>query len=160
MTRDELIALAKETALAHQLDPLLVCAIVEQESSWETFAIRSESKSGFSERYGVAYQKIVASSASKTDDRWIKFEDIFYCSYGLMQTLYCVIIETFPEQTSALTFPTMLCDPYVGLELGCRLFKKKLSRAAGDTRTALLYWNGGGRPAYADEVLSRKDKYS
>ncbi len=42
MTKDELVALARTIALAHGLRPDLVCAIVEQESSWRTYAVRYE----------------------------------------------------------------------------------------------------------------------
>lgn len=160
MSKNELIQRAMKIAAIWSVDPALMCAIIEQESGWDQYAIRSESESGFATRYGEAYQRIVAASASKTDDKWIKFEDIFYCSYGLMQTMYPVIIETFPEQAGLLAFPTRLCDPEIGLPLGMRLFDKKLKQAGGDRRKALLYWNGGGNPNYPDEVLARIGRYS
>lgn len=42
MSRDDFISLARQTAAAHNLPPELVCAICEQESSWNPFAIRYE----------------------------------------------------------------------------------------------------------------------
>src|SRR5579864_7225582 len=42
ISRAELIALARATAEAHQLDAALVCAICEQESAWNPWAIRYE----------------------------------------------------------------------------------------------------------------------
>lgn len=159
MTTAELILKAKKTAENWGVDPALICAMVEQESGWDTYAIRPESESGFMERYGEEYHKIVFASAAKNDDHWIRFEDVFYCSYGLMQTLYCVIIETFPEQAGLLAFPTRLCDPDIGLTLGCRLFDKKLKSANGDRKLALLHWNGGGDQNYPNEVLARIGKY-
>lgn len=159
MTKDELIVRAKAIALTMGVDPALGCAMVEQESAWDTYALRPESESGFMTRYGDAYQKLVAASASKNDDRWIKFEDVFYCSYGLLQTMYPVIIETFPEQVALLQYPTRLCDPEVGLTLGFRLFQKKLQHVNGDRERALLNWNGGGNPAYSSEVLARLGRY-
>src|SRR5258708_32520022 len=38
----ELVTLAKSIATEHELDPVLVCAVCEQESAWNTFAIRYE----------------------------------------------------------------------------------------------------------------------
>jgi len=44
-----LVAIARTIAQQHALDPALVCAIVEQESSWDTHAMRYEP--GFRARY-------------------------------------------------------------------------------------------------------------
>jgi len=160
MTQAELIILTKRLATTAGMDPILACAMVEQESAWHPYAIRPESESGFAARYGAAYQTIVRNSATKVDDRWLRFEDVFYCSYGLLQTMYPVIIETFPEQASLLKYPTDLCDPEIGLTQGIRLYLHKLKRANNNQRIALLRWNGGGNPAYPDEVLSRAVRYS
>jgi hypothetical protein len=159
MTQLELVALTKQTAGTFGLDPALMCAIAEQESSWDPFALRSESESGFMKRYGAAYTKLVQESATKVDDKWIRFEDIFYASYGLLQTMYPVIIETFPLAASALTYPTRLCDPHEGLSYGCRLFARKLSQANQKVPKALLFWNGGANPEYPAEVLARVGRY-
>lgn len=130
MTRAQLEILVHTTALKYGLDPALMCAIVEQESSWDTFSIRCESESGFMRRYGQAYVQLVKQSVSKNDDKWIVFEDLFYTSYGLMQTMYPVIIETFPDAAKALKFPTYLCKPEIGVEYGCRLFLKNSEQQA------------------------------
>jgi len=159
MTTAELIILAKRIAVQHGLDPALVCAMVEQESSWDPYAIRPESESGFMVRYGANYNVIVRKSASKRDDKWIRFEDVFYASIGLMQTMYCVVIETFPDQTEKLRYPTTLCDPEIGLAQGCRLFAHYLKQKNGNVNAALLRWNGGGDPDYPTKVLVRKPKY-
>ena len=52
-----------------------------------------------------------------------------------------------------------LCDPAVGLAAGCKILKKKLDSCSGDLHKALLAWNGGGNPDYADEVLARVARY-
>lgn len=153
------ITKAKAVATARGLDPVLVCAVIEQESMWNNFAVRPESESGFMQRYGATYIEIVRKSASKNDDKWIKFEDLFYCSYGLMQTMYCVVIETFPEATAKLTSPNDLCNPDIGLEYGVRLLSNKIQQAGGDVTKGLLHWNGGGNPKYAEEVLARRMNY-
>src|SRR5207249_9515068 len=38
----QFVSLARKTALADSLDPALVCAVVEQESSWNPWAMRYE----------------------------------------------------------------------------------------------------------------------
>ncbi len=38
----QLVALARRAAAAQSLDPALVCAVVEQESAWNPWAIRYE----------------------------------------------------------------------------------------------------------------------
>jgi len=142
MTRDELIALAKQTATAHQLDPLLVCAVVEQESSWNPFAIRYEP--AFYGKYIVPLNLKSATDAQARSFSW-----------GLMQTMGQVAIET----GVVLKFLSELCDPYVGLNAGCTVLKAKLARANGDVAKGLLYWNGGGNAYYPSEVMARMDKY-
>ena len=52
-----------------------------------------------------------------------------------------------------------LCDPAVGLPTGCKILKKKLDAAKGDLHKALLAWNGGANPDYADEVIARVSRY-
>ena len=38
----QLVALARKAASAQSLDPSVVCAVIEQESSWNTWAMRYE----------------------------------------------------------------------------------------------------------------------
>jgi soluble lytic murein transglycosylase-like protein len=155
---NELEPIARAIAAQHSLDPDLVCGIITQESSWNPYALRSESKSGFAARYGAEYHKIVIATASKYDDKWIQFEDIFYASYGLMQAMYPVVIEAAPELAAALQYPTQLCKAEIGIEAGCRILLRKLHAAKNDARQALLYWNGGGDPAYPDKVFAHMNR--
>lgn len=154
------LELVRRIAQSHQLSAPLVLAIVEQESAFDECAIRPESESGFVARYGAEYQRLVKASASRRDDKWIRFEDVFYCSYGLMQTMYCVIIETFPEAADQLIYPTRLCSPQVGVDYGCRLLKRKMAGANQDQRLALLRWNGGGDKQYPDKVFNRMTAFA
>ena len=41
-TNDARLALAKKWATKYGLDPLIVCAVIEQESAWNPFAVRFE----------------------------------------------------------------------------------------------------------------------
>jgi soluble lytic murein transglycosylase-like protein len=161
----DLIALARSTAEAHQLDAALVCAICEQESAWNPWAIRYEP--AFFAHY-VAPQ-LSAGQISSTEAQARAF------SWGLMQVMGQVAREhNFgPALNPQSSLPprmhspngtvgaslAQLCDPACGLEIGCTVFAAKLSAARGDATRALQLWNGGGNPNYAAEVLARVGKY-
>jgi soluble lytic murein transglycosylase-like protein len=150
-THTELIALARATAEAHQLDAALVCAICEQESAWNPWAIRYEP--AFYSHY-VAPQ-LAAGQISSTEAQARAF------SWGLMQVMGQVAREHnfgAPPASSSASL-SQLCDPATGLEIGCTVFAAKLAAAHGDAARALQLWNGGGNPNYAAEVLARVGKY-
>jgi len=152
MPTDELIALARAAAAKHSisgaLDGALVCAIVEQESAWDTHAIRYEP--AFRTRYvaplGLPPTEEIARSIS----------------WGLMQ----VMGQVAREHAFDRKFLSALCEPELGLDTGCAVFAAKLSStrdttgAAGDVTRALQLWNGGANPNYAAQVLARIAKYS
>ena len=140
MIPQEQETLARRAAAQHDLDQALVCAVVEQESCWNPWSMRYEP--GF-------YDKYVPKNLPATEARARAF------SWGLMQ----VMGQVAREHGFTGKFLTELCQPAAGLEVGCRVLKSKLDKAAGDLPKALLLWNGGGRPAYADEVLARMPKY-
>lgn len=159
MNRHDLQKLANQIARLHRLEPPLVSAVIDQESSWNPCAIKPESESGFVARYGEAYARIVKASASRIDDRWFRYEDLFYCSYGLMQVMYCVAIERFPEVALGLGYPTELCKPETGLDFGCRILAANLARVKGDWGLGLLRYNGGADRDYPRKVLAKIAKY-
>lgn len=158
--------IVKAKALAHGLPHDLVLAIVGQESSGNPFAIRVEE--GFFNRYLPGLRNLVAHTASRRDDHWFQYRQVFACSYGLMQVLYPVALERGLE----LRFPTELCDPATGVEAGCRQLRylagRILARDGREhanvwtdpaaTRTALLLYNGGGDQKYPDKVLAWRDR--
>jgi soluble lytic murein transglycosylase-like protein len=152
---EQVAALSKKIAPQFNLDPVLLTAMAEQESAYNPWAIRPESHSGFRERYGAAYHDIIIRLRETVAQHWIQFDDIFYCSYGLLQTMYPVVLETAPDLGVAMKFPTELCDPEKGLTAGCRIFAKKLAGAGNNVQLALQHWNGGGNPNYYAEVLAR-----
>jgi soluble lytic murein transglycosylase-like protein len=154
----ELIALARSAAARHSLDPALVCAVVEQESAWDTHAIRYES--AFRVRYvaplGLPPTEEVARSIS----------------WGLMQ----VMGHVAREHGFSAKFLSALCDPATGLDIGCAVLASKLIAAskapsagegeipspapsAAEVGPGLERWNGGANPTYAAEVLARVAKY-
>jgi soluble lytic murein transglycosylase-like protein len=140
-----LIAQARRTAVVQSLDPALVCAIVEQESAWNPWAMRYE-PAFFTKYVAPLYtnQKISASEAYARGFSW-----------GLMQ----VMGQVAREYGFDGLFLAALCDPECGLAIGCRVLRKKLEGAGGDVARGLLAWNGGGNPAYPGQVLGRKTKY-
>lgn len=141
----QLLSLAKKAAAAHSLDPALVCAVVEQESGWNPWAMRYE-PAFFAKYVAPLYtnNKITASEAYARGFSW-----------GLMQVMGQVAREAgFPEP-----FLSALCDPAEGLDVGCKVLRRKLESAAGDITRGLLAWNGGGNPAYPAQVLARRTHY-
>jgi soluble lytic murein transglycosylase-like protein len=138
----DLVALAKKTASDLNLYGALVCAIVEQESSWDPWSMRYEPD--FRARYVAPLGLPPTAEIARS------------ISWGLMQLM--------GEAARELGFNTgslaQLCDPATGLYWGCRAFSAKLKIAGDDESKALELWNGGGNPNYAAQVLARVGKYS
>ena len=141
----QLIAAARKAAAAQSLDPALVCAVVEQESGWNPWAIRYEPL--FFAKYVAGLYTNNKVSASEAYARGF--------SWGLMQ----VMGQVAREAGFDALYLSALCDPEQGLAVGCKVLRKKFDAAAGDTTRALLSWNGGGNPAYAAQVLAREPHY-
>jgi soluble lytic murein transglycosylase-like protein len=141
----QLTGLARKAAGTQALDPALVCAVVEQESAWNPWAMRYEP--AFFTKY-VAHlytnNKVSASEAYARGFSW-----------GLMQVMGQVARETGFDAL----FLSALCDPEQGLAIGCKVLRKKLDAVGGDTTRALLAWNGGANPLYPVQVLARRAHY-
>jgi soluble lytic murein transglycosylase-like protein len=140
-----LLTLARKAAAAQALDPALVCAVVEQESAWNPWAIRYEPL--FFSKYVASLYTNNKISASEAYARGF--------SWGLMQ----VMGQVAREAGFDALFLSALCDPEQGLAVGCKVLRKKLDASAGDATRALLAWNGGGNPNYAAQVLARRSHY-
>jgi soluble lytic murein transglycosylase-like protein len=143
----DLLTLAHAAAQAHSLWPELVCAIVEQESSWNRWALRYEA--AFYDRY-VAPEIVRGAIHDATEARARAF------SWGLMQVMGQVARE---NGFSAISLAA-LCDPAVGLDVGCRVFAAKLAAAEGNVTRALMLWNGGANTNYPNAVLMRTQRYA
>ena len=130
---------------AHELDAALVCAVVEQESAWDPHAIRYEP--AFRTRYvaplGLPPTEEVARSIS----------------WGLMQ----VMGQVAREHGFSGKFLSALCDPAIGLDIGCAILAAKIRQRKCGQRSngprALELWNGGANPSYAAQVLARVARY-
>ena len=143
----ELVALACRAAEAHALWPEVVCAIVEQESSWNPWALRYEP--AFYEKY-IAPQLARGNIVDLTESHARAF------SWGLMQVMGQAAREHGFNGASLAA----LCDPAAGIEIGCRVFAAKLAAAEGNVARALLLWNGGGNQDYPAAVLFRAGHYT
>lgn len=141
MVDQSLVALAQSTAVQFGLNPLLVCALVEQESSWIPRACRSESA------FYLAYiVPLKLPDPVEASNRAI--------SYGLLQ----ILGETARELGFTGAFPDLL-DPAQGLFWGCKKFAKCAALHPDSVINQLLCYNGGARPEYAAEVLNRVKNY-
>jgi soluble lytic murein transglycosylase-like protein len=145
MKTSELIAMARTTAAEHDLAPALACAICEQESGWNAWALRYEPE--FFERYIAPL--LDSKSITTTEASARAF------SWGLMQ----VMGQVAREQGFTGRMLAELCDPAVGLDVGCNVLAHKLAVSDGDVERALSLWNGGGDKEYASQVLARMEKY-
>lgn len=142
-------------ARAHSLDPLLVAAVVLQESAGNTDAFRHERL--FWNRYLKRKPEWAGQNPRRVSS-----------SYGLMQVMFPVAQERGLAKTVP---PERLFEPEVGLEFGCAHLRHvmdwvdtKYASFAGQDRlrAALASYNGGLqgpdalRPdnrSYADSVL-------
>lgn len=137
----ELVALAKRRAAALNLDPAIVCAMCERESSWDPWMIRYEPD--FRSRYVAPLHLPPTVEIARS------------VSWGLMQ----VMGQTARELGYVEQF-AKLCDPPIGLYWGCRDFARKMREAGNNNvEKALLEYNGGANPAYPYDVLTRAARY-
>lgn len=131
----------------HGIDPNLVAAIMLIESSGDQYAIRVEP--GFWRRYGPAYHRIIKQS--NPAKKWLKYPDVFACSYGLMQIMYGVAVE----HGCRIRYPTELLKPEINLEYGCKILAKKI-KVTGGVESGVLAYNGGGNAKYPLKVFNMK----
>src|SRR5258708_5450060 len=96
----QLVTLARRAAATQSLDPALVCAVVEQESAWNPWAIRYEPL--FFAKYVASLYTNNKVSASEAYARGF--------SWGLMQVMGQVARETGFDAL----FLSALCDPEQG----------------------------------------------
>jgi soluble lytic murein transglycosylase-like protein len=137
----ELIALARTIAERHGVDETLVCAVVEQESGWETHAMRYEP--GFRAHYVAPLRLPPTEEIARS------------ISWGLMQ----VMGQVAREHGFTGKFLSALGDPNVGMAIGCDVLAAKISAASNDIWRALELWNGGANPDYAAQVIARVARY-
>jgi len=167
MKQAELVQLARMRATQYSIDPALVCAVIEQESQWEQWAINPEPDYRY--LWDVAKWKPFRTLAPAerfaekppADFPCMRGEDRDaewwgqQMSWGLMQEMGAVARECGFKGR----FLAQICDVDTGLEYGCAHLARKLERAGGNVSQALQAWNGGGNPNYAAEVQARMGGY-
>lgn len=146
MLKQELISLAQQKAEKYGLESSLVCAVIEQESAWNPWALRYEP--AFYARYIVPSLEVGHFGATEAHAR--------ATSWGLMQ----VIGQTAREVGFGGPYLSELCDPEVGIEIGCKYLSVLYSRTGNNTKDALLKWNGGSNDLYPDQVMQRMPTYA
>jgi hypothetical protein len=113
-----ILALARTIATQRSLDPALVCAVAEQESSWDAHSIRYEP--AFRTRYvaplGLSPTEEIARSIS----------------WGLMQ----VMGQVAREHGFTGKFLSALADPAAGLDIGCIVLASKIAAASRELAAA------------------------
>jgi Transglycosylase SLT domain len=124
-----MLALARDAAMRHGIDAALVCAVIEQESNWDTNAMRYEG--AFRTRYvaplGLPPTEEIARSIS----------------WGLMQ----VMGQVAREHGFAGKFLSRLCAPDSGVEMGCVVLADKIAKAQGQVGSADADGGGANSPS-------------
>jgi soluble lytic murein transglycosylase-like protein len=140
-TNDARLALGAKYAAKYGLDTAIVCAVCEQESGWNPWAVRFEP--AFYTRY---------IEPLNLPDPTEAYARSF--SFGLMQVMGQVARELGFAGRSL----TQLCDPDIGMDVGCRKLKKCFTQWT-QPEVALLCYNGGGNADYGKQVLARAPNY-
>jgi len=148
--------LARDVAHTFEVDPALVCGIVEQESAWNPWLSRYEP--GFFARYlDNSRIHLAARDFARAAPYTLSFDTELReraFSRGLMQ----VMGQTAREVGFKDPLP-QLHNPETGLSVGCKYLARLILNRAGDVRRALLMYNGGGDPQYPDKIFERMEKY-
>lgn len=144
---------------AHGLDPLMVAAVVCQESGGNRWATRIEQKSKiWHTLFGRTRAQMSGwcPAAGQLPELW---DEVCWraSSFGHMQLLG----ETARVLGFTGQYLTELCDPNVNIRFGCTYLARCLRRArltvGGkgiilEYNTALLFYNGGGDKGYPAKV--------
>lgn len=135
-----------ETARTQPVEPSLLLAFVWQESAGRADAFRHEP--AFWDRYLKGKPEWTRGYTHPVLDTWRRRVS---SSYGLLQIMPATAAWMgWPADSD----PEMLFRPSVNLYYGAKLIRH-IQKSAADERAIALRWNGGGRPAYADELLSK-----
>lgn len=137
--------IARDAAEKYKLDAQLVCAVCEQESNWQQWAIRYEN---------AFFAKYVAGKFTNNE---IGITEAYAraFSWGLMQ----VMGQTARDFGYSGPLP-QLCDPATGIDVGCKVLAHKLAVNQGKVHDALQAWNGGANTEYANQVIARMGRYA
>lgn len=143
----ELEQLITDAAQRHALPPKLVHAVVQKESSGNPWSTRYEP--GFYTRYiagkNVVHPRPPCSQSTEAT--------LMATSFGLMQ----VMGATARDLGFDGTFLTALCDPFTGLEYGCRYLRSLIQRYGWDQRAGVAAYNAGSAVRKPDGTFKNQD---
>lgn len=131
-------------ARAHSLDWWLLAGLACQESSSDPWAVNPEPLYRYLVGDDPGERLMKPAIESLADD--LALQKI---SWGL-----CQVMGGVAREYGFAGWLTQLCDPAVGLEYGARHLAAKIKQAHGDVRAGLQFYNGGGNPDYASQVLA------
>lgn len=131
-----------EQALAHDLSPALVAAVVCQESGGNRYAMRVEAKWQY---HNLDLQR--PKGIGRDTEWWGQAT-----SWGLMQ-----VMGTVAREKGFAGWWPALCEPDIGLYYGCKVLGGILAAKGKDEVAALLRYNGGGDKQYPGRVLVWKE---
>jgi len=129
---NDLKLLAREAAIKYGLDPRLICALCEVESSWIPWAVRHEAGYEWLVGFKRGYSGTGKMNLLDACDRWYVVSEteryagldcaklqtellMQQTSWGLMQ-----IMGAVARERGFKGWLTELCDPAVNLEWGCK----------------------------------------
>jgi len=159
---NELELLAREAAGRYGLDPRLICALCEVESSWNPWAVRHEPR--YRWLWALTYEDYPMEPHFQSEELHLPgytaiTEQILQrTSWGLMQ-----IMGAVARERGFRDWLTGLCDPAVNLEWGCRHLRWMIdhNNAYGlpDYRIKpedlAAAWNGGTRVVVDDKYKNQ-----
>jgi soluble lytic murein transglycosylase-like protein len=145
----------KRNSQTFEIPENLIKSIIVQESGCRVWAIRYEP--AFTRRHLTdketgqlkSLEKLkghIPKGINRTTEYMMRAT-----SFGLMQVMGQVAREYGFSKDSLVE----LCVPELNIYFGCSHFKRLLNLRDGDISRALLNWNGGGNPEYANEVLDK-----
>ena len=141
-----IIEASKQTGVS----PMLLAAVIHQESAGNPYAVRYEP--AFFKRYvedktrKTMLGHVPTRCSLETEAR------MRATSFGLMQ----IMGQVARERGFKAEFLTELTDPKTNLKWGSEFLQTLLLKHQ-DTEAALLRWNGGGNKDYGKEVLGHID---
>jgi len=162
---NDLERLAREAAGRYGLDPRLICALCEVESSWKPWAVRHEAGYEWLAGFNKAEPRDMPVSFMDIKQQWWKPHpklarimplysvDLIQTellaqqtSWGLMQIMGATARErgfadnNYHYNASNKGWLTELCDPQVNLEWGCRHLRWMLDHAGSFNIRASTQW--------------------
>lgn len=136
----------REASRLHKLNPLMVAAIIQKESSGNTYAVRFEPL--YKWMPSTEQTKALAVKLGSSVNTVLNG---FRTSWGLMQVMGAVAYEHGFQGW----FPA-LCRPEVGIDYGCRHFKKFLEKYPTDEGAIAAYNAGSAKKNESGFYLNQR----